>query len=440
MFGVRAEDDFINEARPSRRGRPTATTDLLVVILVGLAGFLVWAATHTIEEVAKGSGRVVPSRQLQVVQSPDGGVVTEIAVREGDVVQEGRVLMRIDDTRAGASLGELRERETALQIARARVEAEAQGAQAIAFSDELELRAPEAVRSEQALFRSRQSQLQAELAVLETQLAQRQAAVLEAQANTDRLVSQIAPMREEVRLMEDLARRNAMPRVDLLRLYQQLAALEGELDVTEARLPGLEAAVREAQTQLRLGRSSFVTTALERNAQIGSELAVLRESIRAASDTVTRTALRAPVTGTVNRIAVATIGAVVQPGAPLIEIVPQDDNLLISAQFSPRDVAFIRPGLGATVQITAYDFLVYGSLDGVVERLGADTVEDADGNPVFEAMVRTSQTALATGDGGQLPITPGMIAQVNIQTGEKTVLDYLLSPFRRVQAEALRER
>ncbi len=440
MLGARIEDQFINDAKPRARASMTGTTDLLALIVLGITVFLIWAATHRIEEVAQGSGRVIPSQQLQVVQSPDGGIVVEIAVREGDLVAEGQELMRIDDTRAGADLGELREREASLLVAQARVQAEAAGADTISFPAGLEQRAPDAASAERAVFLSRQQQLHTELSVLETQLTQRRSAVEEAEANAGRLSAQIDPMREEVALMEDLANRNAVPRVDLLRLYQQLAALEGELEVTQARTPGLEAAVREAETQLTLARSAFETTALERSAQIGSDLAVLREAIRAASDTVTRTILRAPVTGTVNRIAVTTLGAVVQSGAPLVEIVPQDDNLLIAAQFSPRDVAFILPGQNASVQITAYDFLVYGSLDGVVERLGADAVEDADGNPVFEAMVRTSETALTSSDGASLPISPGMIAQVNIQTGEKTVLDYLLTPFRRVQAEALRER
>ena len=162
--------------------------------------------------------------------------------------------------------------------------------------------------------------------------------------------------------------------------------------------------------------------------------------MRAATDKLTRTSLRAPVHGTVNRLHVTTIGAVVQPGAPIVEIVPRDDQLLIEAQISPRDVAFIRPGHEASVKITAYDYLVYGALDGTVERIGADALTDTEGNQFFRVMVRTEESALPAASEGSLPISPGMVAQVDIQTGRKTVLDYLLRPLRRAQAEALRER
>jgi len=231
-----------------------------------------------------------------------------------------------------------------------------------------------------------------------------------------------------------------VPKIELMRLQGELAALEGELAVTRARVPGLDAALQEAQNQIRSARSSYVLTARERGAEISAQLAVLSEALRAAADTMSRTSLRAPVNGTVNRVHVTTIGAVVQPGAPLVEIVPRDDRLLIEAQIRPRDVAFIRPGHAASVKITAYDYLVYGALDGTVERIGADAIEDAEGKQFFRVMVRTDANALPAASEGSLPISPGMVAQVDILTGRKTVLDYLLRPLRRARAEAMRER
>lgn len=440
MFGSRVEDRFVNDTAATTVGGNRGSWGLLLVIALGMGGFFAWAWTYEIEEVTRGTGRVVPSQQLQVVQSLEGGIVSDISVREGDVVQKEAQLMRIDDTRAGSDLGELREREAALLAAQIRIEAEAQGQEEIVFPPELEARAPEAVAAERAVFLSRRKQLRAEIAVLEDKRAQREAALLESRATIAKLEAQLAPLSEEIALTEELAERGSVPRIELLRLQSQLAVVSGELEVSRARLPGIEASLREAKGQIGTARSAYVLTARERGAEISAELAVLREALRAATDKVTRTSLRSPVNGTVNRVHVTTVGAVVQPGAPLVEIVPGDDKLLIEAQIRPRDVAFIRPGLPASVKITAYDYLVYGALDGIVERIGADALEDAEGNQFFRVMVRTEENALPAAEQGALPISPGMVAQVDILTGRKTVLDYLLRPLRRAQAEALRER
>jgi adhesin transport system membrane fusion protein len=440
MFGPGIEDRFVNDARAPVRARSRGALPLLLVILLGMGGFFAWAWVYEIEEVTRATGRVVPSQQLQIVQSLEGGIVSDIAVREGDVVAEGAELLRIDDTRADSSLGELREREAALLAAQTRTRAEADGLSEVAFSDDLTARAPAAVAAETEVFLSRQRQLRAELDVLDDQLAQRRSALRERRANIAKLEAQLAPLTEEVALTEDLASRGSVPRIELLRLQGELAAVEGELEVSRARLPGLEAAIREAENQIRSARSSYVLTAREREAEISGELAVLREMMRAAQDKVSRTSLRAPVDGTVNVLHVSTIGAVVQPGAPLVEIVPRDDNLLIEAQIRPQDVAFIRPGHAASVKITAYDYLVYGALDGTVERIGADALTNEEGSRFFRVMVRTEENELPGAEDTALPIGPGMVAQVDILTGRKTVLDYLLRPLRRVQAEAMRER
>lgn len=439
MFGSRIEDRFVNDAAAETGGGRGVWT-LLVVILLGLGGFFAWAWFYEIEEVTRGTGKVIPSRQLQVVQSLEGGIVAALKVREGDLVDEGDVLARIDDTSAGSDLGELREREAALMAAEARVLAEAQGAETVAFSQDLRDRATAAVAAEMQVFLSRQQQLLAEMSVLDDQLAQRRAALREARASVTKLEAQLVPLLEETSLTEGLVASGSVPRVDFLRLQGDLALIEGDLEVSRARIPGIEAAIREAENQIASAQSSYVLTARERGAEISGELSVLREAMRAATDKLTRTSLRAPVHGTVNRLHVTTIGAVVQPGAPIVEIVPRDDQLLVEAQISPRDVAFIRPGHPASVKITAYDFLVYGALDGTVERIGADALTDAEGNQFFQVMVRTEESSLPAQSAGALPISPGMVAQVDIQTGRKTVLDYLLKPLRRAQAEALRER
>ena len=441
MFGPRTEEDFVNTAPAGRpRGPGRGPWLMLLVIAGGLAAFLAWAALYEIEEVTSGTGRVVPSRQIQVVQSLEGGIVSAIAVREGDPVQEGDVLMRIDDTSAGAERGELREREAALLAEAARTGTEAVGGQTLTFPDGLADRAPGAVAAEREVFLSRRAQLESELAVLQDKLAQRRSGLRELEANIVRLNAQIAPLSEEIDLTGGLVERGAVPRIELLRLQSRMAELAGELAVSRARLPGIRAAISEAESRIRAARTGYVLTARERLAKISGDLAVLHEALRAATEKVSRTSLRAPVNGTVNIVHVTTIGAVVQPGAPLVEIVPRDDQLLIEARIRPRDVAFIRPGDPASVKITAYDYLVYGALDGTVQRIGADTVEDGEGTEFFRVMVRTRRSALEADDGATLPISPGMVAQVDILTGRKTVLDYLARPLRRARSEALRER
>jgi len=441
MFGPRTEEDFVNDANAGRpRARRRGPGLLLLLIAGGIAAFVVWAALYRIEEVTRGTGRVVPTSQLQVVQSLEGGIVAEIGVREGDVVRKGDVLMRIDDTSAGAERGELREREAALMAEAARAGAEAQGSETLDFPDGLADRAPGAVAAEREVFLSRRAQLDSELSVLRNKLSQRQSGLRELQATITKLEAQIAPLSEEIELTGGLVESGAVPRIELLRLQSRMAELEGELAVSRARLPGLRAAIDEADSQIRAARTGYVLTARERLARISGDLAVLREALRAATERVSRTSLRAPVNGTVNTVHVTTIGAVVQPGGPLVELVPRDDQLLIEARIRPRDVAFIRPGDAASVKITAYDYLVYGALDGTVQRIGADTVEDSEGTEFFRVMVRTRSSALEADDGTTLPISPGMVAQVDILTGRKTVLDYLTRPLRRAQSEALRER
>ncbi|MEL7299185.1 MAG: HlyD family type I secretion periplasmic adaptor subunit [Pseudomonadota bacterium] len=439
MFGPPIEEDFINDPVGVRTGG-LGLFWVVAVILGGLAGFGLWASQYEIEEVTRGTGRVVPSSELQVIQSLEGGIVAGLDVRSGDVVEAGDVLMRIDDVGADARRGELLEREAALLAEQARVVAEAERADALTFPAGLEARVPGPVAAERAVFLSRRSQLSAELAILEDQLAGRMAAREELAATEAKLEGQLVPLREELELSERLAETGALPRIELLRLRGRVSEIDGEAQVMAARLPAQDAAIRETESRIAAAQSAYSLEAQERAARIQVELAVVREELRAAEDRVTRTSLRAPVAGTVNRVNVTTVGAVVQPGAPVMEIVPSDDRLLIEAEIRPEDVSFLRPGDPASVKITAYDFLVYGSLAGEVLRVGADTVTDRDGRAFFQVEIETERTAL-TGPGGEaLPISPGMVAQVDIQTGSRTVMSYLLRPIDRARAEALRER
>ncbi|MEM7520330.1 MAG: HlyD family type I secretion periplasmic adaptor subunit [Pseudomonadota bacterium] len=440
MFRSDQEAEFINDIPSAdlvdRSGTPWR---LLLVLMAGVGAFLAWAYFYELEEVTRGLGRVIPSSQVQVVQSLEGGIVRSIDVVEGDTVAAGDVLMQLDDTGFSAQLGELREQEAALLAEKARLEAEARLAQSFDFPAGLEARNPLATGAEKEVFLSRLLQLDQEITVLENRLSQRQAELVELEALRQKISFTLAPLDQEIALSEDLFERGAIPQIELLRLRSRRAELSGDLVIADASGPRIAASIREAESQIEAARASYVSFARERLARLQVELAVVQEGMRAADDRVTRTAVRAPTRGTVNTVNVATIGAVVQPGAALVEIVPIDDRLLIEVDIRPQDVAFIRPGEAASVKITAYDYLVYGSLDGKVTRIGADTIENAQGEQFFRIVVETDKAHLGTSD-ARLEIIPGMVASVDIQTGSKSVLSYLGKPVLRAQSEALRER
>lgn len=440
MFGNRIEDDFAN----SINAAPVALKDrfswaLLLVIALGLGAFLAWAALYEIEESARATGRVIPSQQVQVVQSLEGGIVSAVMAREGDIVEAGDVLMQIDDTRFASEQGELREQSSAIAAEAARLRAEAEFAPDLTFSDELVARNPRATAVEQEVFVSRRDQLVRELEVLDAQLVQQRSALAESRAQRAKTAAVIAPLSEEAELTKGMVNRGVVPRIELLRLQSRLAELSGDIAVSLAAEPRIKAAISEVESQIEATRSAYVLAARQRLAKLQLELAVVQETLRAANDRVTRAQLRAPVRGTVNTIHTTTLGAVVQPGAALVDIVPIDDSLLIEADLGPRDIAFVRLGEPASVKITAYDYLVYGAMEGEVVRIGADTIQRPDGTEFFRVVIRTDRSYLGSAE-NPLPITSGMIASVDIQTGQKTVLSYLAKPILRAQSEALRER
>ncbi len=438
MFGATG-DDFLNDLRRSGRVRTgSGGWGLILLILGGIGAFLVWAAFFEIEEVTRATGRVVPSQQVQVVQSLEGGIVRRIDVRQGDVVEAGQVLMQIDDTALSSQRGELLRQEAALLAEEVRLRAEVAFDRAPEFPQALRARAPEAVLAEMDVLTSRFDQLDRELSVLESKLDQRRGDLDELLAQRAKFETVIEPMREELALTENLVASGAVARIEVLRLRSRLAELEGSLAVGRAQEPNLIAAIGEAERQIGVARAAYVTAARTRLARLGVELAVVQESLRAAEDRVTRTELRAPVRGTVNALSVTTVGQVVQPGAALAQIVPEGDALEIEVNVPPKDVAFIRPGDAASVKISAYDYLVYGALDGEVARIGADTLRDAEGREFFQLTIVTDRTDLGR-EGESLPVTPGMTATVDIQTGRRTVLSYLVQPVLRMRSEALRE-
>ncbi len=439
MFGASVEEEFLNDPTQARlRGNPGRAWLLLLLIVFGLVGFLLWAWMSDIEEVTRGSGRVVPTRQVQVIQVLEPGIVSGIDIAEGDIVEAGQPLMQIDDTSIAAERGELVEREAALLAEEIRLQAEVGLDRNPSFPDALQQRAGQAVLAELDVLAARFAQLDNELAVLEQKATQKRAALEELLAGRSKLIAIKDPLAEEAELTKGLVERGAVPRVELLRLQSRLAELTGDLAVSQAQEQSLVASISEAEGEIEVAKSGYVLTARQRLARLRVELAVTQETLRAVEDRVTRRLLTAPTAGTVNAINVSTLGAVVEPGAALIELVPAEDGLQIEVDILPADVAFIQIGEQVSVKITAYDYLIYGALEGEVSRIGADTITKDDGREYFKITVNTKRTDLGKGD-QSLPIKPGMTATVDIQTGRRSVLSYLLQPLLRIQAEALRE-
>lgn len=436
----RSDSEFANSARAAIESKASRGLFLQIgAIGLMMAVFIAWAHWATVSEVATGTGKVVSSRQLQIVQSLEGGIIQQIFVVEGQGVNEGQQLVRIDDTGFASRLGEISKRRAALGAEIARLEAEAAGAGEISFDDQLRRDAPSAVALESETFRARRTKLDNDLAVLGQLLAQREQEVVELDARRTKASTTLVPLRRELSLNRGLADRGVVAEVEVLRLERQAAELTGDLRVVEAALPRAKTAILEARTRMEGARATFVAQVRERLAQVQADATVIDESMRGARDRVARTILRSPVKGVVNKIAVTTLGAVVQPGQSLLEIVPIDDTLLIEARVRPQDVAFIRPAQAASVKLTAYDYLVYGALNGSVERIGADTITDQRGETFYQVIVRTERNWLGSAD-RKLTVIPGMVASVDIESGRKTVLDYLLKPVLRVRNEALRER
>lgn len=411
---------------------------LLFVIAAFFVIFFAWASWAELDEVTRGEGKVIPSSQVQVVQNLEGGIVAEIPVREGAIVEPGEVLVRIDDVRAASELRESRQRYLALQGALSRLRAEVDDVP-VAFAPEIMTEASGVAQSEGALYRARKEALQSELEILRSQAAQREQELTELATRLGQLERSHALALEELEITEPLAASRVVSRVQLLRLEREVNDLAGELEATRLAVPRVEAALREATRRIDERQLSFRAEAQRELTAVQAEAAALQEVITAEADMLSRTEVRSPVRGTVKQLFVNTVGGVIQPGADLVEIVPLEDNLLVEAKVRPADIAFLRPGQPAVVKVTAYDFAIYGGLDAVVEDISADTITDERGESFYRVRVRTHESALHEA-GEPLPIIPGMTTQVDILTGEKTVLDYLLKPILRAKERALRER
>ena len=414
---------------------PLRARILLRSIGIAVAIGVMWAAVSRVDEVTRGEGKVIPSRQLQVLQSLDGGVVEEILVREGDIVEANQILLRIDPTRFTSSVRENRVQYTALVAKAARLRALSESGE-FSVPPEVEKEDPRTVEEERRLFESRRSEHETALAIARQQLSQRQQELVELRAKHEQAAKAYELSAKELSVTKPLITSGAVSEVEILRLERDVGRFRGERDMASAQISRVQAAITEANRKIEEVGLAFRNEAGKELAETMAKLNSLAEGNVGLADKVTRAVLRAPVRGTVKRLLINTVGGVVQPGKDVVEVVPLEDNLLLEARVQPRDIAFLRPGQKAVVKFTAYDFSIYGGLEGKLEHIGADSVVDEKGNAFYIVRVRTNQPSL----GNNLPVIPGMVAEVDIVTGEKSVLTYLLKPVLRARARAFTER
>jgi len=429
--------DFATDADLAMlRQEPLRARMLLRLIAFIITVFIVWASFAQLDEVTRGEGKVIPSRQIQVLQSIDGGLVGEILVREGQIVEPDQLLIKIDETRFVSSVNENRSQTLTLMARAARLRALSDGKEFVPPPEVLK-EAPEVVEQERQLYNAKRDEMNAAVSVVRQQLAQRQQELNEAQARRAQAAQGLELTSRELEVTRPLINSGAISEVEVLRLERDVSRYRGERDMASAQITRSQAAIGEAQRKIEEVGLNFRNEAGRELSDTVGKLNSLTEGSVALSDRVKQSSIRSPVKGTVKRLLVNTVGGVVQPGKDMIEIVPLEDALLLEARVQPRDIAFLHPGQQAMVKFTAYDFAIYGGLEGTLEHIGADTITDEKGNAFYIVRVRTNRPGF--GD-ANLPIIPGMVAQVDILTGKKSVLTYLLKPVLRAKSVALTER
>ncbi len=400
---------------------------------------IVWACFAPIDEVTRGEGKAIPSSKVQKIQNLEGGIVAEIFAKEGEVVEVGQPLLRLDETRFASNKGETEADRVAMALRVERLSAEVEDVP-LKIDDKLRESSPNQAASEESLYQSRRQQLHDEIGGLEQQLVQRQQELREYNSKRAQYASGLQLLRQEIAMSEPLVAKGAISQVEILRLRRSEVENRGQMDATALAIPRAEAAVKEIKSKIEENRGKFRSDALTQLNEARTELSKATATSKALDDRVNRTLVTSPVRGVVKQLLVNTIGGVIQPGDDIVEIVPLNDSLVIEAKILPKDIAFLHPGQEATVKFTAYDYTIYGGLKAKLEQIGADTITDEDKKTTYYLIrLRTDRSHLGT-DEKPLLIIPGMVATVDIMTGKKTIMSYLLKPIIKAQSEALRER
>ncbi|EMJ4842153.1 TPA: HlyD family type I secretion periplasmic adaptor subunit [Morganella morganii] len=410
----------------------------LWAILAFILFFILWAGLTDIDEVTRGDGKAIPSTRLQKIQNLEGGIITEVFIHEGQIVNAGQPLIRLDDTRFASNVGETEAERLALMSKIERLNAEINNHDLV-LSEDIIKQAPDVANAEKQLFNSRRQQLHNEISGLNEQLIQRRQELRELSAKKLQFSNSLGLLRQEITMSEPLIAEGAISKVEVLRLKRAEVETKGQLESVTISIPKAESAIKEIESKIEETRNRYKSDALAQLNDAQATLNKISATGKALEDRVNRTLVVSPVRGIVQQVLVNTIGGVIQPGSDLVEIVPLDDTLLVEARIRPQDIAFLHPGQEAIIKLTAYDYTIYGGLKGKLEQISPDTVTDKEGNSFYIIRLRTDKNYLGTAE-NPLLIIPGMVASVDIITGKKSILSYLLKPILRAKAEALRER
>ncbi len=414
---------------------PVKARSIMYMIALVLIVLITWAWFAKVDELTRGQGRVIPSKQVQVVQSLDGGIVTELLVAEGQTVKQGDPLVRIDETRAKSSVRENKTQYLAYLAKQSRLKALANG-RGYNPPSEVKNDAPQMYAQEYALFNASREELQSSVSISENQVTQREKELLEVKYRKESSQKLFESASKELEANKPLLASGAVSEIDILKLEREVNRAKGEIDQASAQMARIRSSIGEAKRKVIETRQAFRSKERTELNEVSAKLNSLTETSVALNDKVKQATLVSPVNGTVSKLHFNTVGGVIQPGKEVLEIVPTDDALVIETKIQVKDIAFLRPDQPAIVKLTAYDYTIYGSLDAVVEAIAANSTVDEEGNAFYLVRVRTLKSSLGKG----LSIIPGMSAQVDIMTGKKTIMSYLLKPVLKAKAYAFTER
>ncbi|WP_231902112.1 HlyD family type I secretion periplasmic adaptor subunit [Neptuniibacter pectenicola] len=426
----------VSEAIAEQAPRGASLLLWMMVLFVMIA--IAWAMWAELDEITRGDGEIIPSSQLQIIETLEGGAVSEILVREGDVVEKGQVLLRIDDVRFSSSLQENLVRQYELIAKAARLKAEAENVEFVSpegFPEQYQ----SMITQERDLFSTRKAEMQAGMEGLKQQLSQRGQELKAAKSQEGQLARSYSLLKRELDITRPLLKEGVISEVEFLRLKRQLNDLLGELSGVRLNIPRIESTLRETQQKLGEFELQFRNEAQKELNEVGAEISRITQALTGMNDRIARSEVKSPVKGTVKQLLVNTIEGVVQPGDELLNIIPWEDTLLVEARIRPSDIANIVTGQKAVIKVTAYDFSIYGGVDATVVFVSPSTILDEEGKSYYLVRLQTEKPYIGTAS-TELPLIAGMTVGVDILTGKKTVMDYLLKPVLKAKEKALTER
>ncbi|MCF6345234.1 MAG: HlyD family type I secretion periplasmic adaptor subunit [Thiomicrorhabdus sp.] len=436
---IKQDIEFMSSLSQAALERPTARSQWLVwIILLVVIWLITWANYAELDKIVRGEGKVVPSTKIQIIQNLEGGIVEEIFVNTGSHVTKGQILMKLNNIQFSSSFDESEIKEAQLTARAQRLKAEAFNKPFKPHTTAQDQKIQILYDREKRLYKARARQHKTNDNIIAEQIEQKKLELREAKNQLIQLKRTLQLLQQEIALTQPLVNQGIASHVDLLKLQREENEAYSKLKSVEYSIPKFQSVITEFRSKRIEAKENLMNEAHEEFNQVLAEISQLEKSNTALADRVTRTEIKSPVNGTIKQMFVSTIGGVIQPGRDIIEIVPENDALVLETKILPADIGFIYNGLVAKVKFTAYDFSIYGGLDGTVSQISADTITDEEGNSFYIARIKTNETHLGSVD-NPLYLLPGMTASVDIIVGKHTLLDYLLKPIIKAKDLALRE-